>query len=438
MDKEFNTKYLKKIFETDSEYTEWFGYYNYDIISKDGKKMLCNRATFEERAITSNDTIELGWYDLNSKKWNHIATSNSFNWQQCAMLQWMPNDENKVIYNTAIDNHIKSIIHDIVTNEDTIIDFPTYCVTPDGKYSISLNYERSYWCRAYHYQSVKNPKYDVQIAEDDGIFKVDLEKNTVSRIVRIQDVIAMDAADDFKTAKHWLEHIMINPIGDRIVFLHRYSYGNAYSTRMFICDIDGKNLQIIDGWKENDWSHFGWKGNREFVIYSVKKNAFQSNYAKSVQKAKSKFSVMSIINWVVHLPGLRIIKDKLKPKDMYYKHYMEVDGKYCFEQNFDGKLFDIDGHPSFTIDGRYMITDSYPDEAGNQRLIIFDAQTKNGIQVASIPAPLSGTPASCDLHPKLSYNGRYLGIDTAYDGKHHMVLFEIQWDAVKRHISNKE
>ena len=96
-----------------------------------------------------------------------------------------------------------------------------------GKYSISLNYERCYWCRAYHYQSVKNPKYNVQVAEDDGIFKVNLETNTVKRIVKIQDVIAIDAPEDFKIAKHWLEHIMINKAGDRIVFLHRYSYGNA-------------------------------------------------------------------------------------------------------------------------------------------------------------------------------------------------------------------
>lgn len=436
MDKEYNHKYLIKKFETNTDFTEWFGYYNYDVVSKDGTKMLCNRATFDGRAVKSDDSLELGWYDLQTGEWHHIAVTNSFNWQQCAMLQWMPNDENKVIYNIAMDNHFKSIIHDIKTKEERVIDFPTYCVTPDGKYSIALNYERSYWCRAYHYQSLKNPEYDVRVAEDDGIFKVDLEHNIVTRIVKIQDVIAMDSLNDFSTAKHWLEHIMLNQSGDRIVFLHRYSYGNAYSTRMFICDIDGGNLQIVDGWKENDWSHFGWKGDREFVIYSVKKNAFQVNYAKSVQKAKSKFSIMSIVNWAVHLPGLRIIKDKLKPKDKYYKHYREVDGRYEFVRNFDNKLFGIDGHPSFTKDGRYMITDSYPDENGNQRLIIFDTQTMKGIQIASIPAPLSGTPASCDLHPKLSFGGQYIGIDTAYSGKHKMVLFEIVWDAVKKQISD--
>lgn len=435
MNKQIDERYLRAVFETDTEYSEWFGYYNYDVISRDGRKMLCNRAAFDGRAITADDTIELGWYDIQTGEWHHIGVTDSFNWQQGAMLQWLPSDENKVVYNCSRDNHIKSVIYDINTGERKELDFPVYCLTPDGRHSISLNYERSYWCRAYHYQSVKNPAYDVQVAEDDGIFKVDLQNNSVSRIVAIQDVIAMDAPDDFKTAKHWLEHIMINRSGDRIVFLHRYSYGNAYSTRLFICDGNGKNLQLVDGWKENDWSHFGWKGDRAFAIYSVKKNGFQANYAKSVQKAKSKFSVMSIVNWAVHLPGLRLIKDKLKPSKRYYMLYEEVDGQFRFVKNYDNALFHIDGHPSFTMDGRYMITDSYPDEAGYQHLMVFDTVTMQGMIVGKLKASLSGNPASCDLHPKLSYGGKYIVVDTAYTGKHHMIVFELKWEQIKKAIS---
>ena len=437
MSKWINDKYIKQIFETNSDFSEWFGYYNYDVISRDGKKMLCNRVDFDGRAITENDRIQLGYYELESGTWHLIDVSDSFNWQQGAMLQWLPGggNENKVIYNISKNNHFKSVIADLATNEKVYIDFPTYCVTPDGQYSIALNYERSYWCRAYHYQSVKNSEYNVDVAEDDGIFKVDIKNNTIKRIVKIQDVISIDAPDDFKKAKHWLEHIMINKAGDRIAFLHRYSYGNAYSTRLFICGINGENLQIVDGWKENDWSHFGWKGNREFAIYSVKNNRFQSNYAKSVQKAKNRFSFMYIVNWVVHLPCLRIVKDKLKPNTRYYKLYQERNGKIEFKENYDQPIFSIDGHPSFTQDGRYMITDSYPDKDGNQRLIIFDTETKKGITVGKLKAPLSGNPASCDLHPKLSYNGKYLVVDTAYTGKHCMIVFELRWSEIQKAIS---
>ena len=428
-----NEKYIVPVFETKSEKTEWFGYYNYDVLNHDGKKMLCGRTDFDARQITDKDQLELGWYDIDTGEWHDIATTDSFNWQQGAMLQWLPGkgNENKVVYNFSNGDHYQSCITDIVSGEKRIINFPVYCITPDGRYSISLNYERSYWCRAYHYQPIKNPAYDVRVAEDDGIFCVDLEKNQVTRIVDINDVIRLDEQPDFAQAKHWLEHIMISPSGTRFVFLHRFSYGNAYETRICIANIDGSGLQLIDGWKSNLWSHFGWKGDDAFVIYSVKRNSFQASYAKGVQKAKNTFSIMSIVNWVVHTIIPKKIKDYLKPNEKYYALYEYKDGAFVFTDRYEGKLLSIDGHPSFTKDGRYMITDSYPDENGEQRLIIYDTLTKKGVLVARFPAPLSGNPASCDLHPKLSSNGKYVVVDSAYIGRHRMLVFRIKWDEVK-------
>lgn len=38
------SKYVEKVFETSSsEYSEWFGYYNYDTLTSDHSKLLCNR-----------------------------------------------------------------------------------------------------------------------------------------------------------------------------------------------------------------------------------------------------------------------------------------------------------------------------------------------------------------------------------------------------------
>ena len=62
--KKINSKYIETLFETDSQYSEWFGYYNYDVINSDATKMLCNRVDFDGRAITNTDIVELGYYDL--------------------------------------------------------------------------------------------------------------------------------------------------------------------------------------------------------------------------------------------------------------------------------------------------------------------------------------------------------------------------------------
>ena len=81
-----------------------------------------------------------------------------------------------------------------------------------------------------------------------------------------------------------------------------------------------------------------------------------------------------------------------------------------------------------------MITDSYPDKHGYQRLMIYNIQTKKCLVLAKLLAPLSGTPASCDLHPKFCANGKFVAVDTAYSGKHKMIVFELIWSEIKRII----
>ena len=433
--KKINSKYIETLFETDSQYSEWFGYYNYDVINSDATKMLCNRVDFDGRAITNTDIIELGYYDLGNGEWHHIAVSDSFNWQQGAMLQWLPNHQDKVIFNYSDKQKFYSCIVDINTGDKKTIAYPIYCITPDGKYSISLDYERSYWCRAYHYQPVVNEELNVQIAEGDGIFRVNLLDDTVERIVSIRDVLSIDPDDDFNDAKHWFEHIMISPSGSRVAFLHRFSFGGGYITRLCVADITGKNLQVVSGWRNNDWSHFGWKGDNSFVIYSVKKNRAQASYIKQVQKQK-KYSIISLINKVVHWPMFRWIKNIFKPKDKYYMLFSfdKEENLFIESGRFQEKLLDIDGHPSFTRDGKYMITDSYPDNDGMQRLIVFNTENQKSLLLGEFKAGLHGNPASCDLHPKLSQNDSYISIDTAYTGKHKMMLFKLNWDYIKEQI----
>lgn len=429
-------KYIDLMFETKSEESEWFGYYNYDVLNYNQSRMLCNKAKFDGRSITESDTIDLGWYDLSTNEWHYIANSDSFNWQQGAMLQWLPGkgNENKVIYNYSDKCKYKSKIVDVDKNESNEFDFPIYCITPSGEYGITLNYERSYWCRAYHYQPIKNKKYDVQIADDDGIFRLDLKHNKVDRIVSIHDVIKIDSDKDFKIAKHWFEHIMLNPSGTKFAFLHRYTYGEGYGTRICIADIDGKNLKIVEGWRTKEWSHLGWKDDTTFAIYTVTKTALQAAYNKQMQMDDSRRNIQTIIKPMLRKLAPEFIKRRLRHNDKRYEVYSLKNDKYELIDLYEGDLLDIDGHPSFTKDGKYMITDSYPDKEGNQRLLIMNCNNKRKVLLAKLGAPLSGNPASCDLHPKLCSNNDYVVVDSAYSGKHCMMLFKINWEAVKKEI----
>ena len=97
---------------------------------------------------------------------------------------------------------------------------------------------------------------------------------------------------------------------------------------------------------------------------------------------------------------------------------------------FDSKYCRIDGHPSFTRDGTWMLTDTYADKQSWQSLYVYDINRRKATILARFFAFYNGNPASCDLHPKLCNNNNFVVVDTAYNNKHHMIVFKIDWQQI--------
>ena len=438
------SKYISIFFETPSvEVSEWFGYYNYDPLNGNQDKMLCNRATFDGIAPEKGLKIELGYYDIPDGKWHHIGDSDSWNWQQGAMLQWLPgkDNEDRVIYNCSDDNHLISRIYNISTKEIIVINWPIYGITPDWKKSISLDLERSRWCRAYHYKSIDNFEKEGRVIEDDGIFEINLENNTCRRIISINEIIGIDYQPSFDKCKHWVEHIMISPQGTRFCFLHRFSPVDnvfRYTTRLMIADIDGSNLELVKGWEDVQHSHFGWQGEDKFVAYAYKKPFFQSSGSFKNLLRRFPFSLIGLVKKTYMASTVRMpfpLNSYLSGLHKYYQFYKFSNGEVFPLEKREIRDFYIDGHPSFTSDGRYMITDTYPDKSQYQSLMVYDTITKKNLVLGRFFAYYHGNPASCDLHPKLSRNNKFVVVDTAYNERHHMIVFQLNWELIKKVIS---
>ena len=435
--------YVKKVFETPGEDAQWGGYYNYDFLSEDGTKLLCNRTSVEGRAIQPGDTVEVGYYDIPSGEGHGLDISDSFHWPQATMLQWVPNTQNReVIFNLSKDGHLISRIINIETGEKRDLCYPIYCLTPDGKQAITLNLERSYWTPAYHYQSVVNEACNVDVLSGDGIFSLDLATNTLKTIVLLDDVLKLKPEERFAEGKHWLEHIMINPTGTQFVFLHRYSYLNTGRlTRMVLADIDGGNLDVIDDWQQYAWSHFGWKAENSFVMYSRKATKMARSYTAggtttktNVPKKGVKQQVKSLLRWGYRRCVSPLIPQRVKTRlttENGYQLYTRGEKGYYLNNTYTGKLLEIDGHPSAAKGGKYLITDSYADEKGYRRLLVLNTENGKRVLLGRFYSPFWGKPASCDLHPKLSKSENYIVIDTACSGHHKMLVFELCWDKIK-------
>jgi len=437
------SKYLKPLFRTESkDSSEWFGYYNYDPLNCDHTKMLANRIVVDGVAPNKETSIQIGYYDLRSGRWNQIDESDSWNWQQGAMAQWLPVKGNPIVFNCSSKNKLVAKVCDIDSGKQRIIDWPIYGITPDGNKSITIDLERSYWCRAYHYQSVIKKEKDGLVWPEDGIFEVDLINNSRKTLIGIDTIIHTDYKAYFEGCKHWLEHVMINPSGTKFCFLHRFSSPKnvySYSTRLFVADSDGSNLSLVPGWEDTIYTHFGWESDNDFAVYTytpykVKEGrGFHELLKDRAFLSKEMFNRLVLASSSV-LPYW--VRTRIAGRRTYYQFYHLDDQNHPSPSlKAEGNKFRIDGHPSFTADGRYMITDSYPWKDGYQRLMVFDTETGKSVILAKLNAYYRGNPASCDLHPKLSKDNNYLVVDTAYDERHHMILFELDWSLIKKAIS---
>ena len=63
-------------------------------MSNDGKKVIFHSTSFNTHQEPNKcQEIDIMLYDINAQRTSKISTTNAFNWQQGAKLQWLNNDE---------------------------------------------------------------------------------------------------------------------------------------------------------------------------------------------------------------------------------------------------------------------------------------------------------------------------------------------------------
>ncbi len=423
--------YAKMSFISPENESFWFGYYNYSPVNYNQTMLLAQKVYFDGRSIRSNDFAEVGWFDLRTKEWTSIGKTNAFNWQQGSMLQWL-GKSNSIIYNTTESNNFASRIYDINTRQEKIISYPIYGVPQSANCSISLEFKRSYWCRAYHYESIQDDDYEGNVIEGDGVFLVDFESNERKCIIPISEIISIDYDPSFSNAKHWVEHIMLNPSGTRVAFYHRFQYVAGFTTRIFTANTDGSDLRIIDGWRTNSWSHMGWLNDNQFVVYAQEKKKSLETYKKITQQSGKLGRVLrTFYKKTIGRFLTPVVRREIVPTSCY-QFYDCITGKQYDE--IDKTLFPIDGHPSFTSDGRFMLTDTYEDFESYRHLYLYSLERKKAIEIGRFYSPFNSCDYRSDLHPRFDFSQNSVIVDSAHSGYHRIVKLDLDWNLINKEM----
>jgi hypothetical protein len=248
----------------------WFGYYDKYAFSADNRYLLSNQVDFEGRSPTAEDVIRVGMIDLkNGDQWTELGESRAWGWQQGCMLQWRPGHASQVLWNDRVDGQFVCHILDVTTGAKRTLPRPIYTVSPDGSWGLSLDFSRIEWLRpGYGYAGVPDRVRDVRTPHEIGIDRVDLNTGKTVRLVSIADAARIPHFGENVTPYwHWFNHLLINPTGDRFIFLNRWRKiaeptaeavaKEKFHTRMFTANADGTDLYILD--PSGNTSHFIWR-----------------------------------------------------------------------------------------------------------------------------------------------------------------------------------
>ena len=421
---------MNKIFQTPKDGNYFFGYYDKSPLDINNKKLLACRSRFFDRAPTSDDTLEIGYFNWQrSDEFHKIVETKAWNWQQGCMLQWLCSEyQQKIIYNDRVDGQFVTVILDIVTKEKNILPMAYYTASSKGDFVLCIDNERHAWYRgAYSYKGVENKDKKKAYIEADGIWKIDISTKHVEQIITLKQLVENQYLSNMKSAIHYVEHLMIAPNNKRFVFMHRWKTedGGIYS-RLYTVNIDGSDLYLLND--SGRMSHYCWKNSKEVVGWGG-----LSNPVNSLRKYKNivKFFIKPLIPLYKKLAGGNSVDGNSKLSAMISgDSYIVFTDKTNKKERLASKILLKDGHPSFSkVDNNLMITDTYPNPNDDfkEELILFDIDKKEIVSRLKLNhlEEFSSSAVRCDLHPKWSHDGKYICVDTLDKGYRSIYVYEV-------------
>ena len=373
----------------------YFGYYDRQPMSSDGRYHLAIHPSFMDRPNTGADRARIGLIDLeHGNDWTPLDDATAWNWQMGACQQWLGPAANRLtVYNVRSGGRAFARVRDIVAGTTRDLPRPVYDLSRDGKWAISVNFARIHRNRpGYGYPDLDDPGAADAAPEDDGLWWMDLETGENRLIVSLADVAAIQPAPSMQGVQQWFNHVMVNPTGKRLLFFHRWRTDDGWhQSRLLTCNPDGSDLYLLNA--APVISHCDWRDETQVLCFCMHGN------------------------------------------DPAWRYYLLSDhrqdavlvGGDVFEPGRDGHC-----HYYPRPDKRWFVTDTYPElhEKGSgaleHDLMLYDVETGTRVDIARLPS-LDVQPGDirCDFHPRWDPTGRWLSVDSFHEGYRAIYLLDV-------------
>lgn len=362
------------------ENTNFFGYYNLSPTNIKGDLLFLTVNKLRNKKEILSQKINIMVKENNGSIYK-VSESLAWNWQQGCMQQWYPKGGGNIIFNDY-DPNKDEYISKIVDKKGRVLCLyskPIYTVDPDGRFALTLNFERICLLRPeYGYYCKKNRS--ILNDEEDGIWFVDLNEGKSHLIISLEQLKKIDKSSYMQDAFHKVIHLDISPDGKKVAFLHRWKFGNTRFMRLITSSVDGNNISVL--YEGSMVSHYCWLDSKRIIAFC--------SYSRY--------------------------------EDAYFE--INIDTGKVILMN---ELPRFDGHPSISPDGKWLITDSYPDLSRMAKLYLYNLDKKYLIELGRFLQPLKFIDESrVDLHPKWFLSGYEIGIESAHYGERSLFILDLR------------
>ena len=370
---------IVRISPDDLKHEYFFGYYDKSPWDISDRYMLCLRANNTWSDVSPREKADILLIDTalsenDKNRIRKIAETSSWNVQQGCMLQWLdPDFSSHIIYNDCRDGKYVSVIKNINNDSERIIPAPVYTVSYDGKTALTLDFSRLYNLRpGYGYYNVPEETSGINLPDATAVWKIDLETGSVAPVFSYKDFASFQSRPEMleEGTVHKVNHLMLSPNGKRCMVLHRWFVGQRKYTRLLTFNVDGTDMYVLSD--DDMVSHCFWKDDNHILAFENKKESGQGYY---------------------------LMTDKTQE---YIHCWSELTG---------------DGHPSYSFDGKTIVTDSYPDRARIQYIRVMKGEDCKPETVAKVFSPFKyDNDTRCDLHPRWNHKGNQVCFDSVFEG----------------------
>lgn len=356
----------------------FFGYFDKSCWSPDGKYVLYHR-------LVAANRVEIVIHDTMEKVNRVIAKPISWNWQQGAMAQWWPGKGSQwIAFNTVESNRLVACIVD--AEKGSLVkklSMPIQAVSPRGDCAVSLNYTRLARLRPdYGYEvDVVNLKPDMPDASD-GLWFIDMSSGQAALVLSLDALRRNQPVPSMRGSQHKVNHVVFSPDGQRIAFMHRWIGPEGKFSRLYTANPDGSELYLLAD--DRMVSHYNWRDASHLLAWA-RKAPYGDHYF--------------------------LFTDKTPQVEVLGEGILDVNG---------------DGHPSFSPNRRWLVTDTYPGRDRKCSLLLYD-MIENTLHVAGrflSPWRFNGA-GRCDLHPRWSPDGRWIAIDSVHTGRRGLYFIDV-------------